>query len=318
MSFISHSIEEISGYPTSDFIQNAKRSYASIIHPEDTQYVDDTVLRAVEKKEPFALDYRILYKNHEVRWVFEKGQGIFDENGNLKYLDGAIFDVTEHKRTELALHASEERFKLAMAGTTDGLWDWNVATGEVYYSPRWMSMLGYAPHELEQNFQTWEKLVHPDDKEQAVKSVNEYVNGNIPTYEIEYRLRAKDGEWKWILSRAKISEWDTERKPLRMTGTHIDITEKKKIEEKLKESEEIARTLFTQLSSIVSGTAPATSGEDFFQSLVYHLAAALNVNYVFIEETTDRKNMFRTLAFCIHGKIVDNIEYDVEIGRAHV
>jgi PAS domain S-box-containing protein len=311
MSFISHSIEEISGYPASDFIQNAKRSYASIIHPEDTQYVDDTVLRAVEKKEPFVLDYRILYKNHEVRWVFEKGQGIYDENGNLKYLDGAIFDVTEHKRTELALQASEERFKMAMAGTTDGLWDWNVATGKVYYSPRWMSMLGYAPHELEHNFETWEAIVHPDDKEQALKSVNDYLNGDIPIYEIEHRLRAKDGEWKWILSRAKISEWDTERKPLRMTGTHIDITEKKKIEEKLKESEEIARALFTQLSSIVSGTAPAISGEDFFQSLVSHLAAALKVNYVFIEETIDRKNIFRTLAFSMHGKIVDNIEYDV-------
>jgi PAS domain S-box-containing protein len=311
MRFISHSIEEISGYPASDFIQNAKRSYASIIHPEDIQYVDDTVLRAVEKKEPYVLDYRILYKNHEVRWVFEKGQGIFDDKGKLQYLDGVIIDVTEHKRTELALHASEERLKLAMAGTTDGLWDWNVATGEVYYSPGWMTMLGYAPNELANKFETWEKIVHSDDKEQALKSVNDYLNGDIPIYEIEHRLRAKDGEWKWVLSRGKISEWDTEKKPLRMTGTHIDITEKKKIEAKLKESEEIARNLFTQLSSIDLGTAPATSGEDFFQSLVQHLSKALNVNYVFIEETTDRKNVFRTLAFCVHGKIVDNIEYDV-------
>jgi PAS domain S-box-containing protein len=311
MTFISHSIEEISGYPASDFIQNDKRSYASIIHPEDTQYVEDTVLRAVEKKEPFVLNYRILYKDHEVRWVFEKGQGIYYENGILQYLDGAIFDVTEHKTTELALQASEERLKLAMAGTTDGLWDWNVATGEVYYSPRWMSMLGYAPNELEQNFQTWEKIVHPDDKEHSLKAVNNYLNGNTSSYEIEHRLRAKDGGWKWILSRGKIFEWDTKKNPLRMTGTHIDITEKKKIEEKLKESEEIACTLFTQLSSIVSGTAPATSGEDFFQSLVYHLAVALKVSYVFIDETTDRKNTFRTLAFSMHGEIVDNIEYDV-------
>lgn len=219
---------------------------------------------------------------------------------------------SQQNEIESTLKESDERLKLAIAGTTDGLWDWNVATGEVYYSPRWMSMLGYAPHELEQNFQTWEKIVHPDDKEQALITVNDYLNGNIPSYEIEHRLRAKDGGWKWILSRAKIFEWDTERKPLRMTGTHIDITEKKKIEEKLKKSEEIACTLFTQLSSIVSGTAPATSGKDFFQSLVYHLAAALKVNYVFIDETTDRNNIFRTLAFCMHGNIVDNIEYDVE------
>lgn len=96
-----------------------------------------------------------------------------------------------------------------------------------------------------------------------------------------------------------------------MTGTHIDITEKKNIEEKLQASEELSRTLYTQLRSIVSGTALATSGEDFFQSLVSHLAAALRVNYVFINETTDHNNKFRTLAFCVHGKIVDNIEYDI-------
>jgi len=311
MSFISQTIEAISGYPASDFIQNSKRSYASIIHPDDTQYVDDTVLEAIKKQEPFALDYRILYKNYEVRWVFEKGQGIFDEKGNLQYLDGAIFDVTEHKRTELALHESEERFKLAMAGTTDGLWDWNIATGEVYYSPRWLTMLGYAPNELEHKFETWEKLVHPDDKEQAVKSVNDYLNGSIPKYEIEHRLHTKDGRWKWILSRAKTFKQDADGKPLRMTGTHIDITEKKKTEERLKKSEELARTLFTQLSSVVSGTAPATSGEDFFQSLVYHLSVALKVNYAFIDETTDHKKIFHTLAFYMHGKIVDNFEYDV-------
>jgi PAS domain S-box-containing protein len=311
MSFISKSIEEMSGYSASDFIQNSKRSYASIIHPQDTQNVDDTVLQAVKKQEPFVLNYRILNKNNEVRWVFEKGQGVFDDKGNLQFLDGVILDVTEHKRTELALHESEERLKLAMEGATDGLWDWNVATGDVYYSPRWMTMLGYAPHELESKFETWEKLVHPDDKEQAIKTVNDYLSGNIPNHKIEHRLRGKNGEWKWILSRGNIFERDAQGKPLRMTGTHIDITEKKKIEEKLKASEELSRTLFTQLRSIVSGTAPATSGEDFFQSLVHHLAAALKVNYVFINETTDHKNKFRTLAFCVHGKIADNIEYDI-------
>ncbi len=221
---------------------------------------------------------------------------------------------SQSKQDEMvnALKESEERLKLAMKGAKDGLWDWNVATGEVFYSPRWKSMLGFQPYELEHKFETWEMLVHPDDKEQALKKVTDYVNGNIPNYEIEHRLQAKDGEWKWILSRGKAFERDADGKPLRMTGTHIDITEKKIIEEKLKESEELARTLFTQLSSIVSGTAPATSGEDFFQSLVFHLAKALKVNYVFIDESTGNKNILKTLAFYNHGKIVDNFEYDIK------
>lgn len=247
----------------------------------------------------------------EYKWMFVFSAVTF---AGLAMIFPTILTVrSQSQKNEIVstLKENEERLKLAMEGTKDGLWDWNVATGDVYYSPQWMTMLGYQPYELESNFETWEMLVHPDDMEPATEKVNDYLSGSIPKYEIEHRLRTKGGGWKWILSRGKTFHRDGNGKPLRMTGTHIDITEKKKTEEKLKKSEELARTLFTQLSSIVSGTAPATSGEDFFQSLVYHLAQALKVNYVFIDETTDRNNIFRMLAFCMHGKIADNIEYDV-------
>ena len=109
MSYMSDAIEELSGYPASDFINNKVRSYASIIFSEDVDFVEESVLGAVERKEPFTMRYRILHADGEVRWVWERGVGVFDDNGTLMCLDGVIFDISEQQRAEEALRASELR-----------------------------------------------------------------------------------------------------------------------------------------------------------------------------------------------------------------
>jgi PAS domain S-box-containing protein len=101
--FVSDAIEQISGYPASDFMGNKVRSYPSIIHPEDRQVVQEIILEAVRKKQPYILEYRIIHANGETRWVYERGQGVFDAQGNVLYCDGAIFDFTERKQIDLAL-----------------------------------------------------------------------------------------------------------------------------------------------------------------------------------------------------------------------
>jgi PAS domain S-box-containing protein len=150
---------------------------------------------------------------------------------------GIAKDITEHRRTEEALGISEERLKLALEGTNDGLWDWNVPTGEVYFSPRWQTMLGYEPGEVEPHVSSWEKLVHPDDMDQVMRVLNNHLEGHTSYYEIEHRVRGKSGEWFWILDRGKVVERDPEGMPLRMVGTHTDITERKRGEETLRRSE---------------------------------------------------------------------------------
>ncbi len=140
----------------------------------------------------------------------------------------AVNLMTEKRTT--ALYISEERFSLAMRGANDGLWDWNLETDEVYYSPRWKSMLGYGENELENDLNTWASLVHPDDRDIVLEKVQNYMAGRADSFEVEMRMRHKDGHEVYVLSRAFLVTRESDGKPVRLVGTHIDITERKTAE----------------------------------------------------------------------------------------
>jgi len=134
-------------------------------------------------------------------------------------------------RNELAL--SEERWNFALEGAEDGVWDWNPTTDEIFYSTRYKSMLGYTDTELENRIEIWEKLVHPEDLQRARDDLQKYMTGEHPVYSCIYRVRCKDGTYKWILDRGKIMQKDFHGKPIRFIGTHTDMTERKKVEDEL-------------------------------------------------------------------------------------
>ncbi len=138
--------------------------------------------------------------------------------------------MTILKQTGASLRVSEERLKLALESTEDGLWDWNVATGEVYFSPRWQSMLGFEPGEVEGQVSSWEALVHPDDRGRVTDILTRHLEGETPYYEAEHRIKTKSGTWKWILDRGKVVERDENGRALRAVGTHTDISERKAVE----------------------------------------------------------------------------------------
>ena len=137
-----------------------------------------------------------------------------------------------------ALHESEQRWLFALEGSGDGVWDWNIKTNEVYYSKQWKTMLGYEEHEIEDSLAEWDKRVHPDDKDDVYKDLKLHMDGKTDHYSNEHRVLCKDGSYKWILDRGKIMERDENNKPLRIIGTHKDISESKEYEEKLKQSNE--------------------------------------------------------------------------------
>jgi len=148
-----------------------------------------------------------------------------------------VRNITERKRAEEALRESEERLKLVVEGAELGTWDQNMKTGEVIRNRRWAEMLGYTLEEINPHTDAWKDLIHPDDLLEVERITQDHRTGRTPFLKCEHRMRTKSDEWKWILNCGKIIQRDIDGKPIRAAGTHTDITELKRAQEALKESE---------------------------------------------------------------------------------
>ena len=153
---------------------------------------------------------------------------------------GMAHDVTERVHAQKALRESQRRLELIARASNTGLWDWDPRTNLVYYSPEWKSQIGYAEHEISNRFEEWETRIHPEDLPGAIGRVRDYLANPQGEFENEFRLRHKDGSYRWILARASVLK-DDHSKPYRMLGSHLDITERKRADEALKKSAQLLR-----------------------------------------------------------------------------
>lgn len=154
--------------------------------------------------------------------------------GRIHRIAGISRDITALKVAQAELRASEERLNHALEGTQQGLWDWNLESGNMYRSPRWFGMLGYETGAIEPTLQAGFDLIHPEDRRQTEAALNAHLEGRLPGLQAEYRLRTHSGDWLWVFDAGKVVAWHSDGSPARMAGMCTDISERRRAEESLR------------------------------------------------------------------------------------
>ncbi len=203
-----------------------------VIHGRTDVCEQCIVTTTFKSKDPCAKDKLIIQNDGSPLWSEIYTYPIFNESGDVSYIIEYTRDITDRKKTEVDLKKSEERYALAARGANDGLWDWDLGSNAVFYSPRWKSMLGYEEAELSNSSDEWFDRIHPDDRVQVEMEIKAHVNGHSPHFISEHRMMHKDATYRWVLSRG-LSVFDVSAKAHRMVGSMTDITERKKAEEQL-------------------------------------------------------------------------------------
>lgn len=159
-----------------------------------------------------------------------------NDQGVVTGFQGTIRDITDQLEIQRELKVSSERLDLAVKGTNVGLWDWDIPSGEIVIDERWAEITGYTKEELNpMTIQTWERLAHPQDLEKSFQLISEHFAGDLDQYSCEVRIKHKEGHWVWVLDRGRVVEWAQDGKPLRMAGTHLDITERIEAENEIRD-----------------------------------------------------------------------------------
>ena len=211
--------------------------WTKVVHPDDIEAAAARWRAAVGRGEPFWSEHRIRRHDGEWRWMRVQAAPIRDATGEIVEWFGSNTDIDDLKQAELALRESQQQLALALEAGQLGFWDWHVPSGRVQFGGSWASMLGYELSEMEPDVRAWERLIHPDEREEVAARLSDHLEGRSDFYECEHRLRHKDGSWRWILDRGRVVERDAAGRPLRAIGTHADVTARHEAESALQDAD---------------------------------------------------------------------------------
>ena len=240
------------GYEAGE-IESHISAFHRLVHPDDRVRADAAQNSVASGQSTFEAEFRLRHKDGHYVHVLSRGYPVRRRPGGpVVRIVGTHLDLTDRKLAEAALRESEERLRLAFDGAQEGVWDWNLETGAVLYSPRWTEMLGYGPDEIEPHVRAWEQLIHPDDV-QLAQYLKESLEHGAQIYEGEFRLRHKNGQYLHVLSRG----FPVRRVPggpvVRIVGTHFDLTARKAAEARAEQrraeqarTEWLTRLIFAQ------------------------------------------------------------------------
>ncbi|AWK84817.1 sensor domain-containing protein [Azospirillum thermophilum] len=225
---------------------NRPDDWLALVHPDDVDWLHASFEgQMVGLSVPFQIEHRVrradqpdlALKSDGWRWLACRGTAVMDDTGDPVRLVGSVSDITERKRAERELRRSEERYALAAAASNDGLYDWDLAAGRVYYSPRWRSLLGLSEAEVGDSPAEWLDRVAPEDRPALLQALDRLGERRDAPFEIEYRIRHADGGLRWMACRG-VAVLSAEGRPVRLVGSQADVTDRKLAEQRLRDSEE--------------------------------------------------------------------------------
>ncbi|MCX6277005.1 MAG: PAS domain S-box protein [Bacteroidetes bacterium] len=251
-------------------------AFAKIVHPDDKHLIDEKLTEIYQNRKPTSVDLRLILPDGEAKWVQNNIVPEFDGD-TLITLKGVNIDITDKKLTEQKIRdlnenlekriiertaqltetnnnlekavenrvfaerelaLEKQRLADIIKGANIGTWEWNIQTGETIFNERWFEIIGYTLDELlPVNIETWIRFIHPDDLIKALELQEKHFKRELDYFSVEFRMKHKNGDWIWVLNRGKVHTWTDDGKPLLMSGTHQDITKRKRAEVALRDSE---------------------------------------------------------------------------------
>nr|WP_315224463.1 PAS domain-containing protein [uncultured Flavobacterium sp.] len=229
LPFVSKSVREIFELNDEDFLKNTELMLHGRIFHLDKQRFFDSFLASKKELVTWEMEFRVVLPEKGLRWFKIMATPEKTAEDSVVFL-GHVSDVSDLKEHELQLKISEERFKFALEASTAGIWDWNLVTNDVFYSSLSLKILELDSADVMDNPERWDKIVHPDDLNKYYADIHEHFDNKIPFYENYHRVMTSNGKYKWILDRGKVIERDSSGSPLRVIGTHTDVSAQKEKE----------------------------------------------------------------------------------------
>ena len=238
--------------------------------PDSQPQVRAALANTLSTGEGFTLECRMISRSGREFWAELRCIGRVNDPIEGTYVTGTFQDISDRRQAEQALRELEARWKFALEGSGLGVWDWDMVTDTVYFSPRWKGMLGYDDASFSNTFDAWANILHPDDKPTVMATLEAHAADKTAEYVVEFRMRNAQGQWQWIQARGLIIARDAQNTPLRMTGVHVDIHARKVTEARLRESE-AALNLAQRVARMGSWQLDITAQHLFWSDETYRI-----------------------------------------------
>lgn len=226
---VSKSADDIFELPSTTFSNESILVIYNRIHPSDRDLFFQSLVQSRREVKPWIVEFRAILPKKGLRWFKVSSKTEMALDGCVSFY-GHVSDITDLKDKEEKLRISEERFQFALEASTTGIWDWNMVTNSVFYSSLSLKILELESADIFDDPERWDKIVHPDDLPNYYSDIQEHFDDKIPYYENYHRVMTSSGNYKWILDRGKVIDRDENGRPLRVIGTHTDVSIQKEKE----------------------------------------------------------------------------------------